>query len=285
MSKYRIKTVSKITNIPVDTIRNWEKRYDFLKPHLGQNGERFYSDEDIMLLRKITELLKTGGRISEIADQILNGGSLNFPDAAGVKVSNEVQLMIEEYYQFLLAADLKKIDQLESLIEVTVIFKNRIEIIYYPLLERARQECAKGEITVAQEHFTTGHILNKLKGFLSISVYNHYSSNCSIICATPSGIVNEGGLLVLACSMKLKGHNVYYLGPNLPLADLEQFAQKVQPAVLAISIYKPEDLDLVLKTFDRSTYPVCVGGLGVRLVDGERETNTLCLSNGVAGGG
>lgn len=267
MSQYRIKTVSKITNIPVDTIRNWEKRYSFLKPEIGKNGERFYSDTDIELLRKITALLKMGGRISEVASRILDGENIIELEMIGNKISNEVMLMIEEYYQCLLSSDLKKIDQIEGLIEITVVFKNRIEFIYYPLIERARHDCAKKIITLAQEHFVTGHIINKLKGFLSSSVFNYDSKNCSIICATPSNAIYEGGLLVLACSMKLKGHNIFYLGPNLPIAELKHFAEKFQPSVVAISIYNPDELTQIVKNFEKSTYPVCVGGLGVRLAD------------------
>jgi MerR family transcriptional regulator, light-induced transcriptional regulator len=267
MSKYRIKTISKITNIPIDTIRNWEKRYSFLKPTLGENNEKFYTDHDIELLKKITSLLKDGGRISEIASRILNGETFNLMESENTRISHEVQIMIEDYYQILLGADLKKIDQMESLIEITVIFKNRIDYIYYPLLERIRQESAKKNITRIQEHFTTGHILNKLKGFLATSLFNYNSLNCSIICGTPSSSITEGGLLVLACNMKLKGHNIYYLGSELPLDELSAFSEKIRPAILALSIANPHELNLVIKNFENSKIPVCVGGMGVRLAD------------------
>lgn len=270
MSQYRIKTVSKITNIPIDTIRNWEKRYSFLKPYVGTNGEKVYSDNDIDLLRKVTVLLKTGGRISEIASKVLDNTFLDQIDDA-IKISNEVQLMIEDYYQFLLETDLKKIDQIENLIEITVIFKNRIEFIYYPLLDRARKDCALGVISFGQEHFVTGHILNKLKGFLSTSVFNHDLSKCSIICSTPSNSVFEGGLLALACGMKLRGYNIYYLGSNLPVGELKSFANKIQPAVISISIHSPHELAIILELYKEANYPVCVGGLGVRLSDVEQS--------------
>lgn len=268
MSNYRIKTVSKITNIPVDTIRNWEKRYSFLKPQSGPTGEKLYSDQDVDLLRRITSLLKSGGRISEIASRILDGDSLSDAGSENSeKISNEVQLMIEEYYQHLLSADLNRIDQVESILEITVAFRNRVNFIYYPLLERTRQDNAKGIITHAQEHFTNGHLLNKMKGFLTGNVFNGDSKKCSIICSTPSKSVFEGGSLVLACGMKLKGHNIFYLGPDLPISELKGFAERVQPAVVAVSIYHPDELRRVIEVFEKSPFPVCVGGLGVRLAE------------------
>lgn len=271
MALYRIKTVSKITNIPIDTIRNWEKRYDFLKPQISITGEKMYSNSDIELLRKITVLLKTGGRISEIASKVLDNHFLEQIEDESVKVGNEVKLMIEDYYHFLLELDLKKIEQIENLIEITVIFKNRIDFIYYPLMDRARQDSAKGIISLAQEHFLTGHILNKLKGFLSSSVFNHDSNKCSLICASPSSSLYEGGLLTLASSMKLKGYNIFYLGASVPVKEIIDFAKRLQPAVVSLSIHEPESLDLILSLFQDQIFPTCVGGLGVRLSDLEKK--------------
>lgn len=267
MSQYRIKTVSKITNIPVDTIRNWEKRYGFLKPIIGQNGEKIYTDQDIELLRKITTLLKTGGRISEIATKILDNSFLDSLVDESTKIGNDVKLMIEDYYQFLLETDLKKIDQIENLIEITVIFKNRIDYIYSPLLDRARKDSALGVISIVQEHFVTGHIINKLKGFLSTSIYSHDINKCAIICSTPSNSIYEGGLLALACSLKIKGYNIFYLGSNVPVSELISFSQKLQPAVLSISIHDPKELEVIMTDLKDVKYPVCVGGIGVRLSD------------------
>jgi len=267
MSQFRIKMVSKITNIPIDTIRNWEKRYAFLKPYIGKNGERLYSDQDIDLLKKITSLLKTGGRVSDIASRILNGESFDSIDDEKNKISNEVKLMIEDYYQYILAADLKKIDQIESLIEITVTFKNRIDFIYYPLLERIRQDLAKKNITLAQNHYSSGHILNKLRSFLSSSFFNHDLNSCSFICASPANSIYEGGLLTLACTMKLKGYNIYYLGSNIPSIELVSFSSRVQPAIITISIHDPNELNQIIEVFKDSPIPVCVGGIGVRLAE------------------
>ena len=267
MSKFRIKTVSRITNIPTDTIRNWEKRYQFLKPSLGTNGEKLYSEQDIDLLRKISFLLKTGGRISEIASQVLSGHGFDNLPVGAERIGTDVRLMIEDYYQFLLVADLTKIDQMESLIEITVLFKNRIEFIYGPLLERVREDCARGLIDTVQEHFVTVHILNKMRGFLSSSIFNHRYQSTAIVCATPSPPAYEGGLLILACSMKLKGHNIYYLGPNTPSDQLRNYAEKIKSAVIAISVHSSEELDTVIRVFKDFARPVFVGGMGVRTAE------------------
>lgn len=271
MSNYRIKSVSKITNIPVDTIRNWEKRYDFLKPTTGLTGEKLYSDEDIEILRRITVLLKSGGRISEIASKVFDSDFIVQADTLNIRVGNEVQLMIEEYYQSMLDLDLRKIEQIENLIEITVVFKNRLDHIYYPLLERSRRDSATGSIRIAQEHFITEHIFNKMRSFLSSSSYIHDSKKCSLICASPSSSTFEGGMLALACSMKLKGYNIYYFGANLRVIEIKDLANKIKPSVLALSIHDPEELNAIIKLYKDIKSPVVVGGIGVRLADSQEN--------------
>lgn len=272
MNYYKLKIVCKITNIPADTIRNWEKRYAFLKPYINSQGEKLYSEADIDLLKKITSILKSGGRISEIANEILNG-DFDSKSADEVKVSNEIKLMIEDYYSCLVKSNLKEIDHIESILDITVVFKNRIEFIYYPLLERARQEAAKGKISKSIEHFVTYHIRHKIESYLSMSQYNFDSLKCSIVCASPSGVIHEGGLLVLASSMKLRGYNIYYLGAGIPAESAMSFVNEVQPAILAFSIHHPNELLDIIRIYQNSKFPVCVGGIGVRL--GEHTQNQI----------
>jgi methanogenic corrinoid protein MtbC1 len=244
---------------------------------VAKNGEKLYSDKDVAILRKITNLLRYGGRISEIAAKVLESDFLDQENPQETKVSNDVYLMIEEYFGALLAADLRKIDQFENLIEISVTFRNRIEFIYYPLIERIRQDCVLGKILPSQEHFAIGHLISKMRAFLSTSIFNYEKTSCSVVCATPSNSILEGGLLTLACNMKLKGHNVFYLGPNLIPSDVISFAAKVQPAIVAVSIARPEELAPMIEAADDVQFPICVGGLGVRLIENPIDTKRVHL--------
>jgi len=49
---YRISQVSKMLNIPASTLRYWEKEFKQLKPLKSKNGIRYYSDNDIELLKR-----------------------------------------------------------------------------------------------------------------------------------------------------------------------------------------------------------------------------------------
>ena len=56
---YRISAAAALSGLPINTIRNWEKRYQVVSPARTDAGDRRYCDRDIerlALLRKLTEL-------------------------------------------------------------------------------------------------------------------------------------------------------------------------------------------------------------------------------------
>ncbi|MCG6863479.1 MAG: MerR family transcriptional regulator, partial [Chromatiaceae bacterium] len=47
-SNYRIGAVSRLTAIPPDTLRVWERRYDLVTPMRSEGGGRLYSHQDVI---------------------------------------------------------------------------------------------------------------------------------------------------------------------------------------------------------------------------------------------
>ena len=66
-SKYRIGAVSRLTGIPQDTIRVWERRYNVVRPQRSEGGDRLYSRDDITRLTLIRRLVDAGNAIGTVA--------------------------------------------------------------------------------------------------------------------------------------------------------------------------------------------------------------------------
>ena len=60
-SYYTISNVAKKLNIPPHVLRFWEKKFNFLKPKKSQTGRRYYSNQDIVNLEIIQDLLHNKG--------------------------------------------------------------------------------------------------------------------------------------------------------------------------------------------------------------------------------
>ena len=60
-SYYTISNVSKKLNIPAHVLRFWEKKFNFVKPKKNNSGRRYYSNQDIVNLEIIKDLLHNKG--------------------------------------------------------------------------------------------------------------------------------------------------------------------------------------------------------------------------------
>ena len=71
-SNYRIGAVSRLTGIPPDTLRVWERRYDLVTPMRSEGGGRLYTQEDVTRLSVIKRLVDSGHAIGTIAELSLD---------------------------------------------------------------------------------------------------------------------------------------------------------------------------------------------------------------------
>ncbi len=65
---YRIGAVSRLTGVPADTLRVWERRYRVVAPLRSDSGTRLYGPEDVSRLTLIKRLVDRGDAISSVAN-------------------------------------------------------------------------------------------------------------------------------------------------------------------------------------------------------------------------
>lgn len=64
---YRSGAVARLTGIPVQTLRVWERRYKIVGPRQSATGQRQYSPDDVARLTVIKQLVDSGHAIGSIA--------------------------------------------------------------------------------------------------------------------------------------------------------------------------------------------------------------------------
>jgi MerR family transcriptional regulator, light-induced transcriptional regulator len=64
---YRSGAVARLTGIPVETLRVWERRYKLVGPRQSATGQRLYSEEEVARLTIIKQLVDSGHAIGSIA--------------------------------------------------------------------------------------------------------------------------------------------------------------------------------------------------------------------------
>ncbi len=69
---YRIGAVSRLTGIPADTLRVWERRYGVVEPGRAEGRFRLYTRDDISRLALIKQLVDAGNAIGSVASLSLD---------------------------------------------------------------------------------------------------------------------------------------------------------------------------------------------------------------------
>lgn len=95
---YRSGVAARLTGIPVETLRVWERRYKVAAPRLSETGQRLYSPSQIRRLAAIKQLVDLGHPIGLVAGlpiealiSMRDGASLIANRSAGPTAGNRVQ--------------------------------------------------------------------------------------------------------------------------------------------------------------------------------------------------
>ncbi len=69
---YPIRTVSEVTGVNAITLRAWERRYGLFKPQRTPKGHRLYSQQNILRIQQVLQLLEKGVSIGRVAKALKN---------------------------------------------------------------------------------------------------------------------------------------------------------------------------------------------------------------------
>ena len=85
---YRIGEVSRMIGVKAFVLRYWETEFPMLEPEKRANGRRFYSQEDVELIRKIKRLLYDEGfTIAGARRHLREGGALGGDSETGAAMA------------------------------------------------------------------------------------------------------------------------------------------------------------------------------------------------------
>jgi len=249
---YTIKAVSKRTGVKTVTLRAWERRYNLLEPMRLENGYRLYSEQDIQVLLWVVEKLNGGETISQVSEQFKqNLGQGKWPEAVSMPEMEKPRLVspipardfAEMLYGALISHQEGKagmiMDDVEKYFDVKTIF----EEVLFPALVLIGEAWYRGEIRIATEHFSSNFVRGRLlRMFQAIPVKRE---NVSILVGCGPEEAHEIASLMFAILLRQEGYGVEYLGPDLPIQDLVDYASTVRPKMICLSVSSEESANFV----------------------------------------
>ena len=230
MNNYPIRTISELTGVPTTTLRAWERRYGLLKPTRTPKGHRLYSVKDIDLIKKIVELLKTNHTISEairmLKDPQSNTGAATEAQEHWAVYQQRMLKSIEEFNEQKLGTTYNEALSIYPVDMVT-------EQVILPLLNTLGERWQEREAGIAEEHFFSAFLRNKLGARL------HHESNRSrgkkILVSCLPGEHHELGILLFCIAAIGHGYQILYLGTNLPPSQLLKVVERTDVSAVLLS--------------------------------------------------
>ncbi len=239
--KYTIKSVCATTGIRPVTLRAWERRHEVLNPHRSDNRYRLYSERDVEILRWVKSRVDAGVTISNVVSELRsmqsNGQWPEAVSAAPAPISGRSASPPERYARELCVA-MKQHDEAaasELLREAHAIFdvQTIFSKIITPALVEIGEAWYRGEIRVTTEHFASAFVRGKLMSLLHAYPTRRTAPIILVGCAPNEQ--HEIGSLMIAVLLRSYGYRVEYMGPDIPLEDLADYASYIHPSLILLS--------------------------------------------------
>ena len=281
-----IRTVSTLTGVNAVTIRAWERRYGLITPQRTPKGHRLYTHEDVERIRHIVELLKQGisvGHVKPLLDQH-PGDASEQPAADNGDVWKHYQdRMLDAIERFDEPALDSSYNDALSLYPVDIVNQR----LTTPLLRLLGERWKKRDMGIAEEHFFSVYLRNKLG--TRIHHMNQRGNGPLLLLACLPGELHEIGLLFFALAAVDGGYRVLILGANTPLQQIPGVLdRKPCVGVILSGSWKPArgviETDLP-ELLSRVTTPVFIGGeTAVSHQEKLEQAGVICLGDNIATG-
>lgn len=246
---FNLKVVLAETGIKAHTVRAWEKKYGLPRPTRSQGKHRVYTKHDISIVKWLMARLEEGmtiRRAAELWHSIEEKGGdpldyvgyqlddLNTIFEKGQTLEGLRQAWINSCLQFDEAGAEKFLTQAFALYP--------IKMVCLEILQKGMSHVGhlwfENKATAQQEHFTSAKAIKRLNALLAAAPNPTRLGKLLVAC--PPNEEHTFSILLLSLLLRYQGWNVVYLGPSLPLSQLEKTIDMIEPNLVILAAQRLE---------------------------------------------
>jgi MerR family transcriptional regulator, light-induced transcriptional regulator len=232
-----IKDLENLSGVKAHTIRIWEKRFNLIKPERTSTNIRYYKNAELIKLLNVTTLMNEGMKIGELA--VLSSHKLNtaVEQLQNKDIETFEMLMMNKLIIATLNCDIFLFEKCYSTYVKKYGFEATVENLLFPLLIRIGTLWTTNKLTIAEEHFSSQVIRQKL--FSAINEIPIKKSTTKFLIYLPEKQRHEVGSLYAHYLLKKSGVESVYLGPDVPLIYAKSCSEKIKPSHILCSFSIP----------------------------------------------
>lgn len=212
---YRIGELARRSGVTPDLLRAWEKRYGLLRPTRTEGGFRLYGEDDAARVERMQAGLAGGLSAAESARAAL------VDDAREDDLLDALLALDEERAQVVLDGLLGRLTD-EAVLQSHVL----------PALREIGERWARGEASIAQEHFAANLIRGRV---LALARRWDQGVGPRALLACAAGELHDLPLIVFGLALHRRGWRILYLGSDTPFAVTAAIAAAQEPDLVVLS--------------------------------------------------
>jgi len=235
-----IAAVERDTGISKDSLRIWERRYQFPQPLRDAQGERAYPPEQVHKLRLIRRLLDQGHRAGRLVPASVDSLQQLLGEAQRQAVGQmaSVPAVAAEQAPFLEALRAHDVEGLRRLLGQALLrmgLEEGVMSLIAPLTTQVGELWMRGELQVFEEHIYSESLQRVLRQALQAMPRAAQAERPRVLLTTLPGEQHGLGLLMAEVLLTLEGCACLSLGVQTPPADIEMAAAAHRADIVALS--------------------------------------------------
>ena len=259
----RIGELSRRSGVSPELLRAWERRYGLLQPTRSRGGLRLYSADDLRRVQEMQRHLARGFAAAEAAALAgqRSADESRPPALAPAEARRELQAALDNYDEPAAQAALDRLLAASTL-------DAALSDVVLPYLHDLGERWARGEASVAQEHFASSVVRGRLLGLAR--GWGRGVGPTALLACVP-GEQHELGLIAFGLALRSHGWRIAYLGGDTPLETLDLTAQFLEPALVVLSATTEDGVRRIAPQLAElaARYSLAIGGAGALALDSE----------------
>jgi DNA-binding transcriptional MerR regulator len=231
----RIGALSRRVGVSPPVLRAWESRYGLLQPDRSEGGFRLYSAADERAVRAMQRHMTRGLSTAQAAQAAIAERSgeaeSEAEDSPGADTS--AGTLTDALLRYDEAAAQAILDRAFALQPLESVLSGLVA----ETLRQIGDGWARGDVTVAQEHFASNIIRARLVALAR--GWEAGSGSAAVLACVPEEL-HDIGLVAFGLALWRRGWRVVYLGQTTPVADMREAVAGVDASVLVVHAHTAE---------------------------------------------
>jgi len=225
----RIGELSRRVGVAPELLRAWEQRYGLLQPVRSAGGFRLYTTADESRVRSMRRHLDAGVSAAQaarltLAEPVGEPGDGSEP-ATDAPLTADLEDALDRLDE---PGAHAAVDRLLARFTLQTVLRD----VLLPYLHELGERWKRGEASVAQEHFASNLLRGRLLGLAR--GWGQGAGPRAVLACAP-GELHDLPLIAFGLALAARGWSITYLGPDTPIATIQEALEGVEPRLVVVS--------------------------------------------------